>query len=335
MDYIEKLRQHPIVATAVALTAAYSVVAAIYICLVSEYKDLQNARITEYQDRLSELKRFEENYHEESKKRKEIELRNVQISNDIDSLSTDYRKLKEASWEEKYLTEQISRHALEEELILTKKRYEVEVEGLKSTRDELVAQNAQLSSHLNKVPELEKTKMSDTLVAFDNLLEDKEKTIMQLHALKKDVEEKNARIAELQDELLVVKNKNLKLRQLIERGNILSENPSSPQSVKILATSLKKISDDFYCLNAFLRGVPLIQGGLTGSEFAYVLKSANISDDFYCSRAVVQCAKYIKPPLTEKDVDSILGSIGDNFYNATATNAIMTRMAKLETKTDK
>lgn len=330
MGPMEKLKQHPVVVTSIALTAVYGVVAAVYLQLAATHNSIQTTRISEYQDRLTELKEFREKYHEESKQKREAELRNLQLSSDLEAVQKEYANLKNAGWEEKFHTEQVSRRGAEEELSLAKRRYKDQIVTLKSSREELAAENARISLQLKAALGTEKVKMTDTVKAFDELLREKEQAVFEIQKLQRYAEEKAALVAELQDKLKVARDNNLKLRNLIEKGRvpIASGNAVPSTSVKILATSLRKIRDDYYCLVALLQGVPQIKGGVTGAEFAHILKAAQISDDYYCSVAVANSARYIKAPITEKDVASILESISDSYYNAYAAKALMKRVGK-------
>jgi len=328
MDAIEKLKRHSAVASAISLTAVYGVVAAIYLQLDATQHGIQETRITEYQERLSQQEDYREKYHSESKQRRESEIRNVQLSTQLDKIEKDLLKLTNAGWEQKFCAEQISRRSLEEELELSKQRYKAEVESLKSTRDDFASQNLELSLRMKNLPEVGQAKMTDSLKVFDELLQNKQKTADMLQRLQRDVEEKAALIADLQDKLKLAKDQNLKLREVVEKvpGSSTVNPGAENQTIAAIAVSLKSIRDDYYCLQALIRGVAGIKGGVTGSEFLKILNSASISDDYYCSVAVVQCIKYLKAPITSADVGGILASITDDYYNSCAAKAIMTKI---------
>ncbi len=332
MNPIEKLKNNPVVATVIVATAIFTVIAGIYLRLDAEQDGVQETRISEYKTRITELEGLREKYNEESIKLKEFELRHVELVSELEKVEKAYSTIKNAGWEEKFYTEQISRRSLEEELSLATQRHKSELAMLKSSRDEFAAENAHMALQLNALPEAEKTKMSDAFHAFNELLSDKDKAFAIIQSLEGELEEKTSQIAELQDKLMVAQDQNLMLRKLIEKNNIAVAAQSTPAStsVETLVAAVKNIRFDLPCYNTLVEGISTIKGGVSGQEFAYIFDAAQISSDRLCSRAVVLCAKYIKAPFTEKDMSAILASLSFSSYKAAAAKALLARDAELK-----
>ena len=89
-----------------------------------------------------------------------IELRKVKLTSELENTEKAYSKLKDAGWEEKFYTEQISRRAIKEELALANQRHKDKLVTLKLAQGELADQNARLEHSLRALPETEKMKMS-------------------------------------------------------------------------------------------------------------------------------------------------------------------------------
>ena len=330
MNPIEKLKNYPVVATAIVATAIFTVIAGIYLRLDAEQDGVQETRISEYQARLTELEGLREKYNEESIELRELELRHVDLASELDKMTKGYSTLKSAGWEEKFCTEQISRRSLEEALSLATQRHKSELAMLKSSRDEFAAENAHLTLQLKALPDGEKTKMSDALHAFNELLSDKDKAFAVVQALEGEIEEKTSQIAELQDKLIVAQDENLMLRELIEKDNITvaAQGTLATTSVEGLVAAIKNMGNNIHCLVTLRRGITMIEGGVSGQEFANILDAARLTD-YYRMCAVSTCAKNVKGPLTEKDTNDILAPITSSFRRGVAARALMARDTKL------
>ncbi len=115
------------------------------------------------------------------------------------------------------------------------------------------------------------------------------------HKERDALRERYANLVKITPPLSVVKGPDIKLAPL----------PTRDILVESLITSLKGtlfLDVD----NLLIESVPLIKGGITGSEFARMISHANFAD---AGRIVTKLAPYLIYPLTTEDTKAILDPV--------------------------
>ena len=205
------------VATFTAATALYGVVAAIFLHLDSQYKEVQDLRIIEYSEQISRLDEFRDKFYEEEKLRRVYELDNIRLNNEVKGLVLEIEEYKAENWEDRYSAERINRIAAEEELSLILKRYNVEIDTIKGERNDLLDKISTLNAQIQSKPSAEASNVKDTLSAFDDLLKVKSQLTAQLAQVESKLREKEIEVQSLRDQVLLLKKKNEQLSGLISK----------------------------------------------------------------------------------------------------------------------
>ena len=321
MGTLDRIKQHPMVATFTAATALYGVVAAIFLHLDSQYKEVQDLRIIEYSEQISRLDEFRDKFYEEEKLRRVYELDNIRLNNEVKGLVLEIEEYKAENWEDRYSAERINRIAAEEELSLILKRYNVEIDTIKGERNDLLDKISTLNAQIQSKPSAEASNVKDTLSAFDDLLKVKSQLTAQLAQVESKLREKEIEVQSLRDQVLLLKKKNEQLSGLIKTSGADSS-MATKASIDALVASLEGVGDDYYVAQIVVNGVKNLGGNITGADFVRILNAANISDDYYCSQVIVLCSSRIIKPIGRDDVTSILSSISNDYQRALASAAL-------------
>lgn len=319
---LDKIKNHPICATVIAISAVYGTVAGLYLSLDSKYHELQNCRITDAE----KYKTYQNQYNEVTLKCRELELNNVTFKKSYEDTISSYNKLKGYKWEEQFYAERVSCRALTEELELTKKRHNNEILELQKRNDDLYNNNIKLSTQINNSLYSNPKQISETVTSFDQLLKEKNNLNSEVRRLSLELEKKTQIIVALQDKLKVSEDAQLELKNLIKKNGIAVSGTNS--SIDAVIASVQGISASSYATNAVVAGVGSIKGGVSGADFCRILKAANISSEYYIVLAIKDCAKFINTPIPPKDISDILGKISSSAYHSEAAQIIMSINAK-------
>lgn len=319
---LDKIKNHPICATIVTLTAVYGVIAGIYLNLDGKYNELQNVRIADAE----KYKPYQNQFHEISLKCKEIELKHIALKSDHEGITSAYNKLKDCKWEEQFYAEKISYRALKEEFELTKKRYDNEIAGLQKRNGELYSNNTKMSAQINNSLYSSPKQVSETVFAFDQLLKEKDKLISEVRRLSLELEQKNQVNMALQDKLKINESIQLELQALIKKNGLTISNYHSP--VDALIASIKTMNSDTYAAQAIVAGVKSIKGGVSGTDFCRIIRTARFSSDAYAVAAIAGCAEFVNTSISPQDISSILDNFSSNAYQSQASQIIMSINAK-------
>ena len=322
---LEKIKNHPIVSTAISLTTVYGVVAAIYLCLDNSYHQNLQSQIDnnkDYRDKYDKLQekfdKVQEERHEAILKLNTLELNNNALLNDFIRIKKECDELK--TQENKFISQNTEYISLKEELKLIELRKTNEISDLGKQNTDLYNKNIELNKRLNNCIYPTPQHATDTYKAFDQLLKDKDTLSSENRKLFQDLTEKQQEILTLQDKLKI-KEKVIASLEKAMRGNGMESKSSS--DVDVLIASVGDISYGGDAKLAIIAGVKMINGGISSHDFLRIYSAAKIAYGADAVETLKQCSKYINTPFTAEDANKFLKRIAYSGDHAVAAALIM------------
>lgn len=135
--------------------------------------------------------------------------------------------------------------------------------------------------------------------------------------LKKEIKKKEEK---LKKEQLITNNTAESVSIKIKSKTISSNNRK--EEIDALVASIKNIQNDSYAAQHLINSIKLVPGGVNGAELATVILAAEISNDASLAKAITSSSIYLVQPVTAKDIESILSTIQNDYYQLIAAKSL-------------